>query len=106
MSGGTHVPEATNEQVSSGAQQAPVGPPVDVKSISRTGRSCPPLELFSFVAKRLAVSICVSSPMTIQPKFCDGLSSQNCTSATIPEVDPHVYVPVPPTRVEALIVPE
>jgi hypothetical protein len=58
------------------------------------------------VAKRLAVSSWVSSPMMIQPKFCNGLSSQSCTSATMPEVDPQTYVPLLPTGVDALIVPE
>ena len=44
---------------------------------------------FSRVAKRLAVSIWDSSPRTSQPWFWLGESSHVCTSATIPEVEPH-----------------
>ena len=41
--------------------------PVGVKSISSDGRSAPPFSVLFTEAKRLAVSIWLSSAMTIQP---------------------------------------
>lgn len=53
--------------------------------------------------KRLAVVRACSFPITIQPKFVAGESSQVCTSDTIRELD-QVKGPLNPTEVVALAV--
>ena len=59
----------------------------------------------SRVSNRFAVAAAVSSPNTSQPKLLAGLSSHDCTSATIC-AELHVYCPVPPTDWLALTVAE
>src|SRR6266550_7165673 len=59
----------------------------------------------SRVSNRFAVAMAVSSPNTSQPKLLGGLSSQDCTSATIC-VELHMYCPVPPTDWLALTLAE
>src|SRR5207244_7151657 len=59
----------------------------------------------SRVSNRFAVAMAVSSPNTSQPKLLAGLSSHDCTSATIC-AEFHVYCPIPPTDWLALIVAE
>src|SRR2546421_12303388 len=59
----------------------------------------------SRVSNRFAVALPVSSPNTSQPKLLVGLSSHNCTSATIC-AELHVYCPTPPTDWLALTVAE
>src|SRR3990170_1562468 len=60
----------------------------------------------SLELNRLDVSFASSFPLMIQPKLVDGLSSHACTSATIWDVEPHVYMPVESTARLALNVPE
>lgn len=50
----------------------------------------------SRVSNRLAVVVVDSSPNTSQPKLLAGLSSHDCTSATI-WAELHMYCPTPPT---------
>src|SRR5438128_5108916 len=59
----------------------------------------------SRVSNRFAVAIVDSSPNTNQPKLLAGLSSHDCTSATIC-VELHVYGPIGPTDWLALTVAE
>jgi hypothetical protein len=59
----------------------------------------------SRVSKRFAVARAVSTPRTSQPKLLAGLSSHDCTSATIC-VELHVYCPTGPTDWLALTVGE
>src|SRR5213592_889586 len=59
----------------------------------------------SRVSNRFAVPMAVSSPKTSQPKSFVGLSSHDCTSATIC-AELHVYCPTPPTDWLALTVAE
>jgi hypothetical protein len=59
----------------------------------------------SRVSNRFAVAMAVSSPNTSQPKLLGGLSSHDCTSATIC-AELHVYCPTPPTDWLALTVAE
>src|SRR5437588_13078502 len=57
------------------------------------------------VSNRIAVATADSSPNTSQPKLLAGLSSHNCTSATICG-ELHVYCPMGPTDWLALTVAE
>ena len=59
----------------------------------------------SRVSNRFAVVLVDSSPNTSQPKLLAGLSSHDCTSATIC-VELHMYVPMGPTDWLALTVAE
>src|SRR5437660_9283047 len=59
----------------------------------------------SRVSNRFAVGLVDSSPNTSQPKLLAGLSSHDCTSATIC-VELHVYCPMGPTDWLALTVAE
>src|SRR6266404_224584 len=59
----------------------------------------------SRVSNRFAVALPDSSPNTSQPKLLAGLSSHDCTSATIC-AELQVYCPIAPTDWLALIVPE
>jgi hypothetical protein len=59
----------------------------------------------SRVSNRFAVKAADSSPNTSQPKLFAGLSSHDCTSATIC-VELHVYGPTGPTDWLALTVAE
>src|SRR5438094_8429311 len=59
----------------------------------------------SRVSNRFDVILVDSSPNTSQPKLLAGLSSHDCTSATIC-VELHVYCPMAPTDWLALTVPE
>src|SRR5438309_10435612 len=59
----------------------------------------------SRVSNRFAVALVDSSPNTSQPKVLDGLSSHDCTSATIC-AELHVYCPTGPTDWLALTVAE
>src|SRR5207244_5871221 len=54
---------------------------------------------------RFEVALVDSSPNTSQPKLLDGLSSHDCTSATIC-AELHVYCPTGPTTWLALTVAE
>src|SRR5258708_18765820 len=59
----------------------------------------------SRVSNRFAVAMALSSPNTSQPKLLAGLSSHDCTSATIC-AEFHVYCPILPTDWLALTVAE
>src|SRR5438445_12265324 len=59
----------------------------------------------SRVSNRFEVALVDSSPNTSQPKVLDGLSSHDCTSATIC-AELHVYCPTGPTDWLALTVAE
>jgi hypothetical protein len=63
---------------------------------------------FCLESKRFVVSSAASLPARIQPKLPEGLSSQDCTSATICGFDTelHVLKPMPDTDAAALSVPE
>src|SRR6476661_3681676 len=56
-------------------------------------------------SNRFAMAMAVSPPNTSQPKLLAGLSSHDCTSATIC-AELHVYCPIPPTDWLALTVAE
>src|SRR5438132_1925088 len=73
---------------------------IDVYSILSTGGL-----VLSRVSNRFAVATADSSPNTSQPKLLAGLSSHNCTSATICG-ELHVYCPMGPTDWLALTVAE
>src|SRR5207245_5800633 len=59
----------------------------------------------SRVSNRFAVGLADSSPNTSQPKLLAGLSSHDCTSATIC-AELHIYCPTGPTDWLALTVAE
>jgi hypothetical protein len=59
----------------------------------------------SRVSNRFAVGLVDSSPNTSQPKLLAGLSSHDCTSATIC-AELHIYCPTGPTDWLALTVAE
>src|SRR5438132_9886245 len=73
---------------------------IDVYSILSTGGL-----VLSRVSNRFAVAMADSSPNTSQPKLLAGLSSHDCTSATI-GAELQTYSPTAPTDWLALTVPE